>query len=115
MNRPDVGTEMWDVVEHLYYIPGRAYPLKEFCVCKVFVRGYFKGRYISIDVSDGKTPRRYSLTEIGKRLFFTARESALYAKQLSDEEDLVLRRFREPPVRRTWEKFLQEGVMTDAM
>ena len=113
MNRPEKGATMWDVREHLYYTQDQSAPLKEFVVEKVFVKGYFKGRYLSIDVSDGKTPRRYSLSDIGKRLFFTVREAALYAKQLSDEEDLVGRRFGALPVRRTWEMFLKEESIND--
>jgi len=106
MNKPELGTTMWDVREHLYYSEGKAAPLREFVVEKVYVKGYFKGRYVSIDVSDGATPRRYKVSDIGKRLFFTAREAAIYAKKLSDEADMIELRYGGQPVRRSWEMYL---------
>ena len=108
MNKPEIGDEMWDVREHLYHEAGVAAPLMEYVVCAVRVKGYFKGSYVSIDVTDGKTPRRYKLSEIGTKVFYTAREAALYAQQLSDRSDAVWMRMGSPPVRRTWEKYLKE-------
>lgn len=108
MNKPEIGDEMWDVREHLYYEAGVAAPLLEYVVCAVRVKEYFKGRYVFIDVTDGKTPRRYKLSEIGTRVFNTAREAALFAQQLSDHTDAVWMRMGSPPVRGTWEKYLKE-------
>ena len=108
MCKPEIGTGMWDVSEHLYHVAGQASPLLEYVVCAVRVKGYFKGSYVSIDVTDGKTPRRYKLSEIGTRVFYTAREAALYAQQLSDREDAIWVKMGEPPVRRTWAKYLRE-------
>ena len=108
MNKPEIGDEMWDVSEHLYHVAGRASPLLEYVVCAVRVKGYFKGSYVSMDVTDGKTPRRYKLSEIGTRVFYTAREAALYAKRLSDRSDAVWMKTGSPPVRRTWAKYLRE-------
>lgn len=108
MNKPEIDTEMWDVQEHIYHEAGHAAPLLEYVVCAVHIKGFSEGRYLDIDVTDGKTPRRYKLSDIGKRLFYTAREASLYAKRLSDRSDAVWTRMGAPPVRRTWEKYLKE-------
>lgn len=48
VERPEIGTEMYAVFEHLYYIPGHAAPVMEYCVCKGTVRGFFTGGYTEV-------------------------------------------------------------------
>lgn len=43
VERPEIGTEMYAVFEHLYSVQNRAGPLLEYCVCKGTVRGFFTG------------------------------------------------------------------------
>jgi hypothetical protein len=40
VERPEIGTEMYAVFEHLYSAQNRAGPLLEYCVCKGTVRGF---------------------------------------------------------------------------
>lgn len=37
------GTVLWYVIEHLYYVPGRAGPLQEYCVSCGILTGYYDG------------------------------------------------------------------------
>ena len=39
VERPEIGTEMYAVFEHLYSVQNRAGPLLEYCACKGTVRG----------------------------------------------------------------------------
>lgn len=45
VERPEIGTEMYAVFEHLYSAQNRAGPLLEYCVCKGTVRGFSTGGY----------------------------------------------------------------------
>lgn len=47
---------------------------------------------------------------IGKTVFRTPREAALYALELTEKNDRVWARMGEKPMRRTWEKYLEEDV-----
>lgn len=44
VERPEIGTEMYAVFEHIYSVQNRAGPLLEYCVCKGTVRGFFHRR-----------------------------------------------------------------------
>lgn len=48
VERPEIGTEMYAVFEHLYSVQNRAGPLLEYCVCKGTVRGFFTGGYTEV-------------------------------------------------------------------
>lgn len=50
VERPEIGTEMYAVFEHRYYIPGHAAPVMEYCVCKGAVRGFFAGGYTEVSL-----------------------------------------------------------------
>lgn len=111
--RPEIGTVLWSVHEHLYYIPDHAGPVKEYCVCSSVVKGYYEGGYVEI-VTSGKspdgfqTPYRFKLSELGKSVFFTPKEAAELAKQETEREERVWGWIGDPPMRRTWEKYLAE-------
>lgn len=113
-NRPEIGTTLWSVHEHLYYIPGRAAPVKEYCVCESQVRNYIEGNFIQI-VLVGKGPDGYremhyfKLSELGKCVFFSPMEAAELAKQVTEKYEQTWGWTGDPPLRRTWEKYLQEG------
>jgi hypothetical protein len=113
---PPIGTKMFHVLENLYYVNGIAAPLQEYCVCEAEVKGYIKGGYFEIKLAgkdpDGyKTPYRYKLGEIGTRIFFTAKEAALLAKRKTEQYEKVWGTLNPPdiPMRRTWEKYLEEA------
>jgi hypothetical protein len=111
--RPDIGSTMFMVHEHLYYIKNHAIPIKEYCVCSGAVTGFYTGGYTEVRLV-GKSPKgfptpySYRLSEIGTRLFYTAREAAEYAQQLTEDYE---RRWGwvgapEIPMRRPWAKYL---------
>lgn len=111
--RPEIGTVLWSVHEHLYYTLESAAPVKEYCVCSAKVVGYFEGGYVEICLRgkspDGYiTPYRYKLADLGKCVFFTAREAAEAAQRMTDRHEKTWSKFGDPPMRRTWEKYLQE-------
>ena len=55
MKKPDIGTKMYFVCEHLYCIPNHAGPVKEYCVCEAEVVGFFTGGYTEVQlVGDGR-------------------------------------------------------------
>ena len=111
--RPVIGTQMYHVNEHLYYIKNHAGPILEYVVCNAVV----KSSYLSIDTevcltgkdSDGyNTPYRYPLNKIGKSLFYTAKDAAEYAKVLTERYEHAWGWLGEPdiPMRRSWETLL---------
>lgn len=114
-DRPPVGSVLYDVHEHLYYIPDHAGPVKEYVVAAGEVTGFFEGGYVEVclcgRVADRIIPRRRKLSEIGKTVFYTAREAANYAKDLTDKYERTWSGIsNDPPMRRTWEHFLTEDV-----
>ena len=56
--RPEIGTTLWSVHEHLYYIPEKAAPVTEYCVCESKVRNCIEGNFTQI-CSVGKDPDGY--------------------------------------------------------
>lgn len=46
--KPEIGDTMFHVCEHLYYVPERAAPLSEYCVCEATVVGFLKGGYTEV-------------------------------------------------------------------
>jgi hypothetical protein len=114
--RPEIGTILWDVHENLYYVPGRAGPLLEYIVTSAPVTDYFEGGYVEIKMvgevpGHGMMPRHHKLSDLGKRkVFQTPREAALYAKELTEKYEKTWGWTSDPPLRRTWEKFLEENL-----
>ena len=115
--RPAIGTILWDVHENLYYDKSlRTAPLAEYVVTPGEVTGFFEGRDVSVRLSGPipkgnhsfPTPRHHKLSEIGKTVFYTAREAAELAKKRTEEKEKTITWAGEPPMRRTWEKYLTE-------
>jgi len=112
--RPEIGTTMYSVNEHLYHIPGRTAPVMEYCVTEATVQGYFKGGYIEICLlgklpGRGMTPYRYPLKDVGVRVFYTPREAAELAKQMTEKYERTWSWTGDPPVRRTWVHLLEDA------
>ena len=112
-NRPKIGTKMYTVQEHLYYIPGYPAPVTEYCVCEGEVKRFFTAGYTEIILVGPSpegytTPYRYPLRKIGKRVFYTAEEAALLAKDMTERHEHTWGWIGEPafPMRRPWEKYL---------
>ena len=113
VSRPPVGSVMYDVHEHLYYIPDHAGPVKEYVVAAGEVTGFFEGGFVEIclrgRVADRVVPSRRKLSDIGKTVFYTAREAALHAKELTEKYERTWSGIsKDPPMRRTWEFYLEE-------
>lgn len=114
--RPTVGTKMYSVHEHRYYIKSHPAPLLEYCVCESVVTGFFRGGYTEVCLTglspEGyPTPYRYKLSEIGTEVFYTAREAAKLAKQETEKYENTWRKFGGPniPLRRPWENYLVDS------
>lgn len=109
---PEVGTKMYLLHEHLYHIPDRAAPVKEYCVCEAEVQGNFTGGYTEIRLigpsPEGfRTPYFYRLNEVGKKLFYTAKEAALLALQMTEKYEQTGVWINNPPMRRPWMHYLK--------
>ena len=112
--RPEIGSILWDVHEHLYYDKSvRISPLTEYVVTPGEVVGYFEGGFVEVKLvgevpGHGRLPRHHKLSDIGKRkVFYTAREAALYAKELTEKHERTWAWTKDPPMRRTWEQYLE--------
>lgn len=104
---------MYSVHEHLYYTKDKDAPILEYCVCEAEVTGFFKGGYTEICLvglcpKGYRTPYRYELSDVGKALFYTAKEAALLAERMTRQYEKTWGWIGEPdvPMRRTWEKYL---------
>ena len=94
---------MYSVHEHRYYIPGSAAPVMEYCVCEAEVRGYFTGGYTEIRLvgpnpEGHMTPYFYKLSEIGKKIFFTPKDAALLAQQMTEKHERTWGWMGDPPI-----------------
>lgn len=111
--KPAIGTKMYSVHEHLYYIKDRHAPVLEYCVCEAEVTGFFKGGYEEVKLSGLSpkgypTPYYYKISDIGKKVFYTEYEAALLAQQKTDQYESTWGWLGEPdvPMRRTWKQLL---------
>ena len=114
VERPEIGTEMYAVFEHLYYIPGHAAPVMENCVCQGTVRGFFTGGYTEVCLlfagPDGfPSPDRRRLGDIGEKLVYTAAAAATLAKSMTEKYERTWGWIGAPdfPMARPWEKLLE--------
>lgn len=114
--RPEIGTVMWDVHERMYYVKGYAGPFKEYVVASAPISGFWEGGFVELcmtgPVLSGdmiyNIQRRHKLSDIGKTVFGTALEAAIYAKQLTEKYERTWGWCLKRPLRRTWEKYLEE-------
>lgn len=114
VERPEIGTEMYAVFEHLYSVQNRAGPLLEYCVCKGTVRGFspavIRRCACFFTGPDGfPQPGYYKLDDIGKKLFYTAAEAAAMAKSMTEKYERTWGWIGAPeiPMARPWEKLLE--------
>lgn len=113
VKRPEIGTEMYGVLEHYYYIAGYAGPVKEYCVCKGKVQGFITDGFTEIEIDfigpDGYLkPVYYKLSDIGQKFFLTEREAAMRAKTMTEECERRWGWIGAPefPMTRPWVKLL---------
>lgn len=89
MDKPQIGTTMYFVSEHLYYVPNFAAPLREYCVLSAVVTDHFKKdfRLLGTEPGKGQIPRYYRFTDIGKTIFFNKGDAiALGEKEAKRDE-----------------------------
>ena len=119
--RPSVGTTMFCVCEHLYYISGRAGPAKEYVIFEGVVTGYHDAGWVDVTLegrdADGhmETVHR-RLKDIGSTLFFTVREAALLAESMTEDYERRwgwTERWGDVPLRRPWQVYLDEAATRD--
>ena len=105
--RPAIGTKMYSVHEHPYYIPAETAPVIEYCVCEAEVQGFFEGGYVEIclrgEIPDkGMVPYRYRLKDVGEKVFYTPREAAELAQRMTEKYERTWIWMGDPPMRRPW-------------
>lgn len=115
VDKPEIGSEMYAVFEHLYSsksAPARS--LKEYCVCKGTVRGFYTGNYTDVCLlfqrPDGAPfLSYYKLEDISKKLFYTAADAAELAKRMTEKYEQTWGWIGAPefPMARPWEDLLE--------
>lgn len=113
---PNVGDTLFVVNEHLYHVEGKAAPRLEYCVCIGKVKKISQLWCPEVCVvgngPDGhKELWYYKVSEIGTKVFYTAHEAAMLAKEKSDEYDRKFFWNADVPIRRTWEKYLHGEII----
>ena len=117
IQKPPVGTKMYFVRENYYYVPGDPAPKMEYCVCEGEIKEFLIGGFTEIYMV-GPGPARHEkvqvvtirrLDEIGERVFYTAKEAAMLAKKKTEKYESAWGWTMDGPMRRTWEKYLEES------
>lgn len=106
---------MYAVFEHLYSnnsAPARS--LKEYCVCKGTVRGFYTGSYTDVCMlfrgPEGcPLLSYYKLEDIGKKLFYKAADAAELAKSMTEKYERIWSWIGAPefPMAKPWEDLLE--------
>lgn len=113
-DRAKVGDVFWVVVEHFYTPKDSPLCETEYCVCRAEVYKLlpqWDEMVLHGPGPDGYRQLHYCKNKnIGKTVFRTPREAALYALELTEKNDRVWSCMGEKPMRRTWEKYLEEDV-----
>lgn len=109
---PEIGTQLYFVCEHIYDTKDRI-ANKEYVVCSGELTSYNENgnltlmRIVGLDAYEHTTPFYYKPQGIGSKVFYSAKEAAQRAKQLTDHEDKVWGTVG-PPMRRPWANLLKE-------
>lgn len=117
IQKPPIGTKMYFVRENYYYVPGDSAPKMEYCVCEGEIKEFLIGGFTEIYMV-GPGPAGHEkvqvatirrLDEIGERVFYTAKEAAMLAKKKTEKCESIWGWMMDGPMRRTWEKYLEES------
>lgn len=92
-----------------WYKKGVPYPYSEYVVKEETVKAHLEYGFKEVRTSDGATPYYYQAKDFGKKVFFTAKEAAQEALRRTIDSDQTWTKYGEPPMRRTWEIYLEEG------
>lgn len=109
---------MWVVAEHHWRLVDKNHPygrnVLEYFVYEGTIRSYTLGKYTEVCVKtkepNGPVRLICERLECGGHVFTSAREAALYAKEKTKKYELIWRWVGKPdiPMRRTWERYLDE-------
>lgn len=102
-----IGTILFGVHSNIYEEHGL--PYEEIIVSTEEVKAHLSYGYNEVRTSDGATPYYYKASDFGQKVFFTAKEAAQEALERTIRHDQIWTQYGEPPMRRTWEHYLQEG------
>lgn len=98
LNKPAVGDTLYFAAEHLYYVPGRAAPLKEYCIYPATVTGFLakqnEMRLITETPSKQRSVRYFRVCDIGRTIFSTAKEAAVHAAELTAHHEEIWGAYR---------------------
>lgn len=104
---PQLGSIFWVVFEHLYYLPGKAAPEKEYCVCKAVAKEVFNsGKEMRYDYFDPDGFRRVGYIYVNK---IGTAHSGVYLTRQEAVQEAIVRTGREEKyrpgehLRRPWE------------
>lgn len=101
-----IGAILYGVHLNVYHENGL--PYEEFVVLTERVKAHITYGYNEVRTSDGSTPYYYKASDFGKKVFFTPKEAAQEALRRTIDQDQIWTKYGEPPMRRTWEKYLEE-------
>ena len=115
IDKPEIGAELYAVFEHLYSSKSASHRvIKEYCVCKGTVRGFYIGSYTNVCLlfqGPNGAPKLsyYKLEDIGKKLFYTAAEAAELAKRMTEKYEQTWAWIGAPefPMARPWADLLE--------
>ena len=121
--KPPVGTMVWFVAEHLYYVPGHAAPEMEYSVYQGEVKGYRVGNWTDVNLKYRCEEGHIKLADVvlsadRPKIFDNPKDAALLAKEKTDDYlkhwGWVWHMWPDtPPMRRAWEKYLRDGGVND--
>lgn len=104
---PQLGSIFWVVFEHLYYLPGKAAPEKEYRVCKAVAKEVFNsGKEMRYDYFDPDGFRRVGYIYVNK---IGTAHSGVYLTRQEAVQEAIVRTGREEKyrpgehLRRPWE------------
>lgn len=117
-NRPPIGTIMYTVYQHCYYVEN-PWPEIEYLVCQARVKDYYEyGNIPEFELLlcvpnvhsscyTWSVPELRRVSDIGKRVYYTPKEAAEEARDLTDKHERTWGWCKtERPLRRTWERLL---------
>lgn len=113
---PEIGTQLYFVCEHIYNTKDRI-ANTEYVICSGELTGYNdSGRLVLMRIVGPNaygymTPFYYKPQDVGVNVFYSAKEAAQLAKQMTDHADKVWGAM-EPPMRRPWEHLQEEANET---
>lgn len=107
-HRPEVGAEMYFVVESRYYVKSvQTAPFLEYCVCEGTLRKFIDQNQTEMCLIYDGSLHYFNLAAIGEKVFHTPQEAALLAKEMTEKYERSWMWTGDPLLRRTWAHLLE--------